>query len=147
MKKTSFKTTILVFMLVAVAGIHAGAAEKSMVKWHPAGVEAPALCGKCHTDSRSALDHTPNFISRHRFLASQQKQMCDICHRESFCSDCHSHKEELKPSDKFKDSPERALPHRGDYMTQHKIDGRINPAACFKCHGRNNNRRCVACHR
>jgi hypothetical protein len=39
------------------------------------------------------------------------------------------------------------MPHRGDYITQHQIDGRINPAPCFRCHGRRNNERCAECHR
>jgi hypothetical protein len=27
-----------------------------------------------------------------------------------------------------------------------RIDGRINPASCFPCHGRQNNERCKVCH-
>jgi hypothetical protein len=130
-----------------MAGLAACAENKSIAKWHPVEVTTPVLCSKCHTDSRSTLDHLPNYIERHKFYASQQKNSCGVCHKESFCSDCHTHKEEIKPSDKYKDAPHRALPHRGDYLTQHKIDGRINPAPCFRCHGRNNNRRCIACHR
>jgi len=93
------------------------------------------------------MNHTSDFSTRHKFYAKQQKQVCDMCHTEAFCADCHANKEELKPSDKYKDSPERALPHRGDYLTQHKIDGRINPASCFPCHGRQNNERCKECHK
>ena len=51
---------------------------------------------------------------------------------ESFCSDCHAHREELKPSDKYKEYVTRDLPHRGDYLTQHQIDGRINPAVVLQ---------------
>ena len=94
------------------------------------------------------MDHSAEFGGlRHKFSARQNKQACGLCHAESFCSDCHAHREQLKPSDKYKDAPERALPHRGDYINQHKIDGRINPASCMKCHGRSNNERCKACHR
>jgi hypothetical protein len=39
------------------------------------------------------------------------------------------------------------LPHRGDYLNQHMIDGRINPALCARCHGRTDNQRCRACHK
>ena len=105
------------------------------------------ICSDCHTDARGSLNHTSDFYTRHKFFAAQSKQTCGVCHKESFCSDCHAHKEELKPSDKYKDSPELALPHRGDYLNQHKIDGRVNPASCFPCHGRQNNERCKVCHK
>jgi hypothetical protein len=115
---------------------------------HPVAVEVPAICSECHQDWRSGMDHTAEFGKfRHRFMAQQNKQACGVCHVESFCSDCHAHKEPLKPSDKYKDSPERALPHRGDYLNQHKIDGKINPTSCLKCHGRQNNERCKTCHK
>lgn len=119
----------------------------SMVKKHPTDVGKAPICSKCHTDGRGALNHTSDFDVRHKFYARQQSQSCELCHRPSFCADCHTHKEEIKPSDKYKDSPERTLPHRGDYLSQHKIDGRINPASCFPCHGRQNNSRCRTCHR
>ena len=143
------KTLILllllpVFTLVLCASLGtAGTALK-----HPVDVELPVICSQCHTDWRAALDHTPEFGKiRHRFSAQQNEQACGLCHKEAFCSDCHAHRDELKPSQKYSDSPERALPHRGDYLNQHKIDGKINPASCMKCHGRQNNERCRTCHR
>ena len=54
---------------------------------------------------------------------------------------------ELKPSILRQTDTYRTLPHRGDYLTRHKIDGKINPALCYKCHGRRNDRRCQQCHR
>jgi hypothetical protein len=27
------------------------------------------------------------------------------------------------------------------------IDGKIDPASCYRCHGRTNNEQCVQCHR
>ena len=141
------KLILLLLPLLAIALYatvnHAGEAVK-----HPVEVESPVICGECHQDARSAMDHTPEFGRlRHRFLAAQNKQSCGVCHVEAFCSDCHAHKEVLKPSDKYKDAPERSLPHRGDYLNQHKIDGKVNPASCMKCHGRQNNERCRTCHR
>jgi hypothetical protein len=145
MKATAIKLVILTVLVLAGNASYgfAGQALK-----HPVEVDVPAICSDCHQDWRSGLDHTAEFGKfRHRFLAQQNKQACGVCHVESFCSDCHAHKEPLKPSDKYKDAPERALPHRGDYINQHKIDGRINPASCMKCHGRTNNERCKTCHR
>lgn len=137
----SLLPALLTFILYACAHTQSIAAK------HPMDVEGMPMCSDCHTDARGALNHTSDFYTRHKFFAEQSKQTCGVCHNESFCSDCHAHKEDLKPSDKYKDSPERALPHRGDYLNQHKIDGRINPASCFPCHGRQNNERCKVCHK
>jgi len=133
--------------LVLILGMYGCAHTTSMVTQHPVEVTGFPICSDCHTDWRAALDHTSDYYTRHRFYAEQQSRACNVCHKESFCSDCHAHREELKPSDKYQDSPERTLPHPGDYITQHQIDGRINPASCMKCHGRSNNERCSECHR
>jgi hypothetical protein len=142
------KTRMVVLTaFVLLLGLYACAHTASTANWHPVEVTGPPMCSDCHQDGRAALNHTADFPTRHRFYAQQQSQSCAVCHKESFCSDCHAHKEELKPSDKYKDSPERSLPHRGDYLNQHKIDGRINPASCMRCHGRSNNERCKVCHK
>lgn len=147
MKNKGLKLVFLFLLPVLAVIVVACAQTKSMVAWHPVEVPSPPTCSDCHTDDRAALNHTPDFSTRHKFYAAQIKQACGVCHIESFCSDCHAHKEELKPSDKYKDSPQLTMPHRGDYLNQHKIDGRINPASCFPCHGRQNNGRCKECHR
>jgi hypothetical protein len=148
MGKSSVKIGFLVICsLILTIGLFACAQNASLVREHPVEVTGMPICGDCHTDGRASLNHTSQYITQHQFYASQNSQMCGVCHKESFCSDCHAHKEEIKPSEKFKDSPERSLPHRGDYLNQHKIDGRIDPASCMKCHGRQNNERCRECHR
>ena len=144
---TPVTRTALLLALVMLFGVYACARTASMAARHPVEVTAAQMCGDCHKDGRAALNHTADFSARHKFYAYQQRQTCAVCHKESFCSDCHAHKEELKPSDKYKDAVNRDLPHRGDYITQHKIDGRINPASCMKCHGRSNNESCRRCHR
>jgi hypothetical protein len=150
MKNIFPKLLMLIGLSIAFAAVlYACAGTTSLAKKHPAEImTALPICADCHTDWRTSLNHTSDFgKTRHKFYAQQQKQVCDLCHVESYCADCHANKEELKPSDKFKTSPERTLPHRGDYLTQHKIDGRINPSSCFPCHGRQNNERCKACHK
>ena len=147
MRTTIIKLMVLLLPVLVLALYAPTAAAGTAIK-HPMEVEVPVLCSQCHDDWRATLDHSAEFGAfRHKFSGRQNNQTCGICHAESFCSDCHAHKEYLKPSDKFKDAPERALPHRGDYMNQHKIDGRINPASCMKCHGRQNNERCRVCHK
>ena len=148
MKNHSFKLLVLILLAAVLSAVIIACAQTaSMATKHPVEVEKMPLCNGCHTDWRAALSHTTDFNTRHKFYAPQRKQTCSLCHEESFCATCHANKEEIKPSDKYKDSPARALPHRGDYISQHKIDGRINPASCMKCHGRQNNERCKTCHR
>jgi hypothetical protein len=141
--------TIILLSLAAIiaAVIAACATTASLPAKHPTEVEGMPVCSECHTDWRAKLDHLQDFINRHRFYAAQQARTCELCHLRSFCADCHANKEELKPSDKFKDAPERTMPHRGDYISQHMIDGKLDPASCFPCHGRQNNERCKVCHR
>jgi hypothetical protein len=148
MKNRTARTAIMIVLgSLLVALIAACATTGSMGREHPVAVAKPPICSDCHSDWRGSLSHTADFSTRHKFYAAQQAQACGLCHRESFCADCHANEEELKPSDKYKDAPNRAMPHRGDYITQHKIDGRMNPASCFPCHGRQNNERCKVCHK
>ena len=147
MERTKPITLALLGTAILVLAAAGCAQNASLSRVHPVPAAKAPVCSACHTDWRASLSHTPGFSERHRFFGAQQKQACGLCHRDSFCADCHAHQEELKPSDKYKSSPERSLPHRGDYLTQHKIDGRINPASCFPCHGRQNNERCRTCHR
>jgi len=144
------KTIRLIFLLglpAIISALYACATTASMAAKHPTEVDAPAICSKCHTDGRAAMDHTEDFGVRHKFFARQNSRSCTVCHTQAFCSDCHAHKEELKPSSKNADAPGRMMPHRGDYLNQHKIDGKLNPASCFPCHGRQNNERCRVCHK
>ena len=139
---------IILLISVVACTLYACANTTSIVKTHPEKVTGLPDCRECHTDNWQAFNHkAADFFEKHRFYAQEQRLACASCHEESFCIDCHAHKEEIKPSDMYADSPERNLPHRGDYLSQHKIDGRINPASCAKCHGRQNNERCTTCHR
>jgi len=113
---------------------------------HPIEVDN-GLCSQCHDDKDFGIEHLPGWFSEHRFRAAQNEALCSICHAQSFCADCHAGKEEVKPSEKFTEDPKRMMPHRGDYITRHKIDAKIDPAPCFRCHGRGNNRKCMLCHK
>jgi len=141
------KILLMIMVPLMACALYACANTSSVARIHPEEVKGLPTCAECHTDSWGALNHkAPDFMLKHKIYAGS-KYACASCHQESFCADCHAHKEEIKPSSKFSDSPERNLPHRGDYLSQHKIDGKINPASCFVCHGRQNNEGCKSCHR
>ena len=110
-------------------------------------------CSTCHVTENGGFpfrryEHTPLFGESHSLQAVNSKQVCAMCHRPSFCSDCHSARAALKPSLKNHGDTRRLMPHRGNYLTRHRIDGRLNPAKCFRCHGRPKAQKsCMRCHR
>ncbi|MBM4394915.1 MAG: hypothetical protein FJ087_04415 [Deltaproteobacteria bacterium] len=107
-------------------------------------------CRKCHEDmvenpSRPTqfFSHDGDFMLRHGTLANGDEQVCAHCHRQSFCADCHSRTEVLKPSLKHSERPDAPLIHRGDFLARHAIEARLDPSSCAKCHAR---QECTTCH-
>jgi len=143
----------LIVMLAACARMNVG---YGLPASHPEAL-APGQqvdCSECHEDRQkgtmkayASFSHTPAFVKNHRFYAASDDRLCAVCHKSSFCNDCHTNKVEMKPSIRYGDRPDREMPHRGDFMTLHKIEGKLDPAGCYRCHGRANNGRCVVCHR
>jgi hypothetical protein len=133
--------------LACVAGAYACAGAMSTARIHPQEVEGWPLCSTCHNEEYARFDHGADFGTAHRDAARQEQRICEGCHQVSFCADCHAEKEELEPADKRFGQPDVSSPHGGDYLTQHRFDGSLNPARCFGCHGRRNDWRCVECHR
>jgi len=133
--------------LVTAGLLAACAGPKSAATVHPEKVQGSPICTACHGAERAALDHKPGWTKTHGAAAAREQRTCDLCHRPSSCADCHGDKEEIKPSTKRSSRFDAATPHRGDWLTQHRIEGRVDPASCFPCHGRKNDERCRTCHR
>ena len=56
-------------------------------------------------------------------------------------------KSELKPSLRNQSDTFRRMPHRGDFLTRHRIEGKIDPTSCFRCHGNPRaSQVCAPCH-
>lgn len=114
--------------------------------------EAPTQCTNCHEARGEKLafgnfNHTATWGQTHRQQALQQESVCAMCHQTSFCNDCHATNVELKPSLKNQSETYRQMPHRGDYLSRHRIDGRVDPTSCFRCHGNPKAAKtCVPCH-
>jgi len=112
----------------------------------------PLMCSDCHDAQDQAFsweqfNHTAFFPTQHRLQANQHQQLCSMCHQRHFCSDCHATRVELKPSLKNQSETFRQMPHRGDYLSRHRIDARIDPTSCFRCHGNPQTaKNCVKCH-
>ena len=143
--KNRFLLIIAIPLVLSV--LYACANTSSIARIHPEEVKGIPNCTECHTDSWGAMNHQAvDFYKKHGFYAGNARQACAACHQESFCLDCHAAKEEIKPGDKYGESPDRMFPHRGDYLSQHRIDAKTNPTSCVRCHGRQNNARCTTCH-
>jgi hypothetical protein len=112
----------------------------------------PTTCTDCHEARGEKLafgsfNHTPTWLQAHRLQAYQNEAVCSMCHQPSFCTGCHANGDELKPSIKEQGETYRQMQHRGDYLSRHRIDGRIDPTSCFRCHGNPKSAEtCVKCH-
>lgn len=145
-------TTLLLLGLGACAALDSGL---NLPRHHQTEAdlgEAPTQCTHCH-DARGAklafgsFNHTPTWLQTHRQQANQHEAVCEMCHQTSYCNDCHATRVELKPSLKNQTETYRQMPHRGDYLSRHRIDGRIDPTSCFRCHGNpKSSTTCAPCH-
>lgn len=110
------------------------------------------VCTDCHEASGEQVtferfNHGLNWGENHRFATYQQEQVCYMCHQQSYCNDCHGVRVELKPSTRNPTETFRQMPHRGDFLTRHRIEGRIDPTSCFRCHGNPKTAQtCAPCH-
>ena len=146
-------TSLAVVLLMAgCAGLQSG--YEPQVR-HPAADNLgrqPKNCSYCHgvgdeNETYQIYDHTADFGLNHSVPAYQGESICAMCHQTSFCTDCHGAGIELKPSIKNQDKTFRPLQHRGDYLTRHRIDGRVDPTSCFRCHGNPKSAEtCARCH-
>jgi hypothetical protein len=98
------------------------------------------FCLDCHDESDEyfpfrRFTHTPFFADDHRLAANQSRNVCSMCHQPSSCDACHGVGIELKPSRRDPMGTHRRTPHRGDYLSRHRIDGRMDPVSCRRCHG------------
>ena len=150
------KLALLSVALGLMVGCSIISPKGSFAPTHPQALEnGRPTCSDCHGTDQVAstqktfasFNHTQEFISNHKIQANEDPGTCAACHAQSFCADCHGGKTALLPSTKLGNRPDRESPHRGDYLTMHRIEGKIDPTSCFKCHGRSNNEKCSACHK
>ncbi len=153
-----------IFPLLALTGLFAllvACAQMKAIPGLPAShPEALAIgqqadCSECHDNQQKGtlkpivnFSHSTAFhLKNHRFYALSDDRLCAVCHKRSFCADCHTNSTEIKPSTKSGYRPDLEMQHRGNFMTLHKIEGKLDPVSCYRCHGRGNSERCIACHR
>lgn len=122
---------------------------------HPEEVaRGPVDCGECHEPGLTGalkpygeFRHTAVFVVRHGAYALRGQDLCASCHPDPFCLSCHPFRSGLAPDIRRGDRPDLSAPHRGDYLSQHPLDARVDPGSCLRCHGRAGNRTCARCHK
>ncbi len=107
-------------------------------------------CLACHEDMTdyelkpiTQFSHQGDFLKNHKEYAQADVSLCAQCHQQSFCADCHSKLEELKPSLKYPERLDRAFIHRGDWITVHRIEAESDSTLCLRCH---DGKSCSDCH-
>lgn len=157
---TRFNPFSLLALFLSVLALsacsHLVADRMALPSSHPEALSpGRPVCSDCHDNPKmrgalkpyGAFDHSAVFVKNHRFPAERDLRVCAVCHQDSFCNDCHGNKVPMKPSLVKGDRPDRELIHRGDFLSRHKIEGKVDPVSCYRCHGRTNNEKCVSCHR
>ncbi len=153
MNKGVLSMTILLASLALLAACATLQGGYRLPATHPEELEpGRPTCTECHEPRTEQFNyerynHTVFFMENHLLPARQGEQVCAMCHQTSFCNDCHATRVELKPSDRYQTETYRRMPHRGNYLARHRIDGRIDPTSCFRCHGNPKTARsCAPCH-
>lgn len=101
-----------------------------------AKAKAPGKCSTCHPkdfDLKPVNHKSADWLPpKHSKAAKQERKNCQMCHQETFCSNCHG----------------MQMPHPADNWTkgakQHTAIGKANPASCTKCHRQQDF--CSTCH-
>ena len=109
------------------------------------------VCNNCHRNRdlaklmpRDFLRHDLAFVRRgHGDQATRFSKVCQQCHVQRFCADCHDSSQTMPRQLRRPDAIERELGHRADYLSRHSIEARANSAKCATCHATSS---CEACH-
>lgn len=147
-----------------------GVAEGNCMRCHTGVAEgdramrpAMATCFKCHGDKQSArtcdgchrdlaedtvlpashLAHEGDWVRDHGMRAASSGDLCETCHKQSFCANCHGQTVPALTADRSFSNPFRASAHRAGFAARHSLEARADPGACSTCHQPD---RCIACH-
>lgn len=147
-----------------------GAAQGNCMRCHAGVAEGDeairppmALCFRCHGDEQrmrtcdgchvnlldegtlpqSHLAHEGDWIREHGVRAAASGDLCETCHRDSFCASCHGQNVPALTADRRIGRPFDASAHRAGFAARHSLEARADPGACTMCH---QPAKCVACH-
>jgi hypothetical protein len=107
-------------------------------------------CTACHknlehskTLPETHLAHDGDWVREHGTRASSSGDLCQSCHRDRFCADCHGKTVAVLPATAhFADTMSTSI-HRAGFQSRHALEARSQPGACATCHTPD---RCASCH-
>lgn len=122
-----------------------------------------ATCFRCHDNARDArrcetchrglestgtlpqshLAHDGDWLREHGTRAASSGDVCQACHREQFCAECHGKTVPALPATRRFADPFSASVHRAGFSARHALEARAEPGACTTCHSSD---RCASCH-
>jgi hypothetical protein len=83
--------------------------------WKPGGIEA---CRRCHQFIKETV-HPEGWKQRHGRAARKTGALCEACHTQTMCTDCHG---------------KVPLPHPTNWPSLHRDYAKRDPKVCRRCH-------------
>ncbi|NVB81163.1 MAG: hypothetical protein HOV81_22395 [Kofleriaceae bacterium] len=132
---------------VADGDDHMRPAMATCFKCHDANART---CETCHKDlaesgtlPASHLAHDGDWIREHGTRAASSGELCETCHKQSFCASCHGRTAPVVPATLRFADPFTPSVHRAGFAARHSLEARSDPGACTTCHAPD---RCASCH-
>ena len=107
-------------------------------------------CNACHRGledtkllPQSHLAHDGDWMREHGTRAASSGDVCQTCHREEFCAECHGKTVAALPATQHFADPFSPSVHRAGFTARHALEARAEPGACATCHTPD---RCASCH-
>jgi hypothetical protein len=100
-------------------------------------------CTPCHepeglrrTLPVTFLKHDAAFLRRHGDVMAQSQQalLCQSCHTQAQCQQCHDVTQDLTVEARRPERIESGQVHRGNFVVRHAIEARSQPSRCISCH-------------
>lgn len=143
MRKVRLATTLQLPREADCLGCHDGfGATQRCAACHPTGAGGQLVVRALDDRTLPALvprgasgwgaAHDLAFVEDHAGIAKANPRLCERCHDDTFCTDCHAGS--IRP----------LRIHAGDYLTLHAMDARANTQNCQACH--RTQTFCLGCH-
>jgi hypothetical protein len=107
-------------------------------------------CAPCHSASElsrtppvSFLRHDQEFARHHGQFAVEDKRLCQSCHSQKQCNECHDASQDLTVERRRPEKVEADPVHGGGFLVRHAIEAQATPARCARCHTPES---CDSCH-
>jgi hypothetical protein len=107
-------------------------------------------CDACHKNLEASgelpsthLAHDGDWMREHGTRAASSGDMCQTCHGERFCAQCHGKTVAALPAQQHFADPMTPSVHRAGFQSRHALEAKADPGACQTCHTPD---RCASCH-